>query len=269
MIDRLTLLANDSRGATMNKNKFILCSLSFFAISVFSQTGAAARIAYSADGNVHDKDDLCATAMTLSVAAEAGAKNRVVHVDYNNHLGRNGGGQANKHRQNIFKMARHYGYNTNKFFDDRFQLGAAINNLKNEINKSSANNQLDLICAGPMETCWRGINAANPAKRRFVRVISHSRWNNRHADTPQLRHTWNDICRDFDVTCKSIPNQNGQAYKSNVNQWRWLTSKGQRGNDLFNITQVKRGDCSDAGMMHFSVTGNQRPSMNDVRALFN
>lgn len=238
------------------------------ALAMCMGNAVAQRLAYSSDGNFHDKDDLCATAMAISIAAEAGKKNKVVHVDYNNHLGKSNKKQADKHKANVNKMRGHYGYTSNIFFDDRNQAGAATNNLKSEINKSSASDKLNLHCAGPMEMCWRGANAAQQAKRQFVTAISHSKWNNNHADTPQLKHKWGALC-NTGVKCKKIPNQNKHAYKSKVSAWQWLQQKGQAGKDLFKITKSKKGDCSDAGMMHFSLTGNNKPKMNQIKALFN
>ena len=44
------------------------------------------RIAYSSHGNHNDPDDWAASPVTLAILAEAGAKNHVVHFDYNSIL---------------------------------------------------------------------------------------------------------------------------------------------------------------------------------------
>ena len=45
------------------------------------------RIAVSSDGNYHDRDDIGASAMALALLAERGQQSRLVHWDYNSHLG--------------------------------------------------------------------------------------------------------------------------------------------------------------------------------------
>ena len=47
------------------------------------------RIAYSADGNQHDHDDIGATAASIAMVSSAGLGNKLVHYDFSNHLGNN------------------------------------------------------------------------------------------------------------------------------------------------------------------------------------
>lgn len=233
-------------------------------VAMGSAVAKSGNIAYSADGNFHDKDDLCATAMAISVAAEAGRKNSVVHVDYNNHLGKSGG-QANTHKANVEKMRGHYGYAANIFFDDRTQAAAAASHGAAQIDKATAGNRLWYICAGPMEMCWRAANQSNKANRGNTTFVSHHKWNDNHADTPQLKHKWGDVCKTG-VKCDHINDQNNTAFKSK--NWGWLTKYGQKGVDLEKITKAKGGDCSDAGMMMYVVKDNKNAKMAQVEALW-
>ena len=45
------------------------------------------RIAYSADGNNRDRDDLFASAVTIAMFKAFGVSDKVVHFDYNSILG--------------------------------------------------------------------------------------------------------------------------------------------------------------------------------------
>jgi hypothetical protein len=61
--------------------------LALMSCALVASARADFRIAYSCDGNQHDADDWHASAMVLAMLAETGMTNRLVHFDYNNHLG--------------------------------------------------------------------------------------------------------------------------------------------------------------------------------------
>ena len=128
------------------------------ALTAFAGSAAAEKLAISADGNVHDNDDLCATPMGMSIIWAAHRKDDLVHVEFNNHLGKNGGAQAQRHVDNIETMRNHYGYSPSIIFDMRFQQTAGTANLAAEINSTTSSNKLKLHCGGPMQTCWDGLN---------------------------------------------------------------------------------------------------------------
>ena len=145
----------------------------------------------------------------------------------------------------------------------------------------SANNRLILICAGPMELCWWGIDAADDNKEQYVTVLSHSGWNDSHADTAQLTHTWSDIERDFAVRVHRINDQNPLAFHSPCNDWTWVKGLTGYGPGLYDTLcaapSQKAGDASDAGMMWYLIakngafqgaTGTSNPTMSAVQAFF-
>lgn len=231
------------------------------------------RIAYSADGNQHDPDDWHASVMTLAMIAESGNKHRLVHFDYNNHLGNNDWEMARKHRQNVDGAIQRYGYDAWRFFDDQQNLWGAVNSIAKAVNQSSEGNRLYLICAGPMEVCYRGIDAAWDAKERYVTVVSHSWWNENHNDTWPLKHRWSDIRRDFNVQMVEIADQNNTAFRSQPWAWDWLKNE-DHGTWLHQAVARDRssGDASDAGMTYYVLKGLQSSaqwaSMSDIRAVF-
>ena len=79
-------------------------------LTVFAGSAVAGKLAISGDGNVHDNDDLCTTSMGMSIIWAAGRKADLVHVEFSNHLGKDGDAQANRHAKNVETMRAHYGY---------------------------------------------------------------------------------------------------------------------------------------------------------------
>jgi hypothetical protein len=229
---------------------------------------SCSRIAYSADGNQHDADDWHASPLSLALIARR-AKNKLVHFDYNSHLGDSSRSMAATHAANVLQAQSAYGFNRAIFFDDQTSLNGAIDNLKKEINASSASNRLCFIIAGPMEVAWRGIAAAADDKEQYVTVISHSTWNDRHEDTAEMNHTWSDILADFDVRSERIVDQNSTAFRSSTSSWSWLREL-DNGAALHRAvtTGSKAGDASDTGMVYYLLTGDERADMREVMAFF-
>ena len=55
------------------------------------------------------------------------------------------------------------------FYDLQRVLPAAIANLRQQVNISTAEDPLYIIAAGPMEFLWRVLNGSDPAKRGMSR----------------------------------------------------------------------------------------------------
>ncbi|HEX2523763.1 MAG TPA: hypothetical protein VHP35_16700, partial [Terriglobia bacterium] len=135
------------------------------------------RIAYSADGNHNDEDDWAASPVALAIFAEFGVKDKLVHFDYNSILPITKPEWEKAHETGVLGAAERYGYRKSIFHDCQKNLDAAVNSIKTAINASSADNPLYFIVAGPMEVAYLGIQKSDQQKRKFVYVISHSRWN--------------------------------------------------------------------------------------------
>lgn len=251
-------------------NAFISAALLFLGAD---SATAEFRIAYSSDGNQHDADDWHASPLALAMIAAAGVQDRLVHFDYNNHLGDNDVTRAETHRRRVDEAIERYGYERQKFFDDQHQLAAAVTSIAHAIDASGPDDRLFLLCAGPMEVCWRGIDAARDTREPFVTVVSHGNWNETHADTPELRRTWADIERDFDVDAREILTQNATDFRSDPAAWNWLRQV-RHGEWLHRAVAEgrKAGDASDAGMVFYVLDGrgpkSDRATMADIRALF-
>ncbi len=217
------------------------------------------RVAISHDGNQHDPDDWGAFAMNFALFWAAGLQDKIVHIDHSDHLGDN---STSQHNQMLTTAAGASKFNipSSVIFDDQTQLSAAIANFKREAELSSESNPLWYICSGPMEVPWRCINAVEPAKRKYIHVISHSSWNETHADTSQMTHTWNDI-KALGVVAHDILDQNGSDgdndFNTPLSKWTWLRDSSYEPyrwvwsrNSFSN-----KFDVSDAGMSYWLLSG--------------
>ena len=162
--------------------------------------------------------------MGLAVIVESGLAPRLVHCDYNNHLGDNNPSMAAEMAASANGAAQRWGIPSSVLFDCQQNLTGAVNSIRDAINASSSVNRFYLVCAGPMEVAWRGINASDPAKRQYCTAISHSLWNDEHADTPQMTHTWSSI-QSSGVQTIHIQDQN-PGLQTGLANWTWLRDLG-------------------------------------------
>jgi len=238
------------------------------AACAFGQTFAG-RVGASHDGNQHDYDDIGAAAWDIGIFARAGA--RLVHVDYADHLADNDAGMEVRVKASAEGSAQRWYGSTSMCYDDQTNLQGAINNIAAQINASSANDRFYLICCGPMEVPWRGINASDPAKRQYCTAISHSSWNDSHTSS-QMSHTWSSI-QGSGVNAVHISDQNTKLNCSSASCWDW--AKNSTDEKLrFMYDRMANygvfGDISDAGMAWYIVTslGDQGCTPAKLQAYF-
>jgi CubicO group peptidase (beta-lactamase class C family) len=225
------------------------------------------RIAYSCDGNHNDPDDWAASPVGLAILAEAGLKDRLVHFDYNSILPQNDAEFERQHAASVLGAAERYGYDRARFHDCRQQLDQAVASIARAINESSAENPLWFIIAGPMEVPYRGILQSDPAKRRFVYCVSHSRWNDGFSPRYTFSHTKRSVI-ELDVNWAQIRDQNRLLSLSPYNR----TAKPEEFAGFFwmrdstdpkvrflweRMLASQRPDPSDAGMAWFVATGDE------------
>lgn len=290
----------------MKNTKFIMtCGLIISMLNmgnVFAQTPVwqgKGRIAISSDGNEHDHDDWAATPLSLAFLAAKGLQDKLVVYTYSDHIwGSNqdhptseSGLNSYQHmRESALKGGEWFGFNNTNFICAVDNAEVAYTALRDEINKSSAENPLIIIAAGPMQVVGEAIKRADVDKRQFVTLISHSGWNDNHSDKPHKDYwdthsgwRFKEIQSAFSgaeggrLKCIHITGQNGgddydglkapkekfdwvktskakksKAYKKGA--WEWLYSRLE--------TCVKRGDfdASDAGMVLYILTGIEKTS---------
>ncbi len=279
-----------------------------FSSSLFSQSDCTpipevnfpgGRVILSFDGNVHDDDDILAMPYATGLWWAAGLKDKVVQVEYNNHVcqygtnesdgtGPGAGDDSQNMRTSAAGAISSFGYNQNIFYDCETQGNASSDKMAAEIEKSKASDPLWIIAGGPMETVWRGFEKASNGFD-FVTVISHSAWNEAHLDCSNT-HNWNDLKNEyagrgvyFVGNCNGggcnetngLNDQNG-GFSSSVSNWNWMQGSTKEYNRwLFsrNPFGTSKFDPSDAGMSYFLISGgpfnggNKTSDHNDARDL--
>lgn len=225
------------------------------------------RIAYSCDGNHNDPDDWIASPMTLAILAESGLKDRLVHFDYNSILPLRNPEWEKTHAESVLGAAQRYGFDKSLLFDCRKALDLAVASIARAVNGSSAEEPLYFVIAGPVEVPYLGIQKSDPAKRKYVYCISHSRWNDGFASQYRFTLTKRNVIEQ-DVHWVQIGDQNRllgfgrygrPAAPDEFQPYFWMRdSRDAKVRWLWDRMLVStRPDPSDAGMTWFLVTGDE------------
>lgn len=260
------------------------------------------RIIISADGNEHDNDDWAATALSLALLASQGLQDSLVVYTFSDHIwGSNndiiqGKGQGKEQMLiSVNEGKEWFGFSKTKFIEAVGDSSAAFNAIAEEIDRSDAANPLTIIAAGPMHVVGSGISKADANKLKYVRLISHSWWNDFHADRPENdwdQHsgwTWKEIENQFKgkgLICDHITDQNGgsdyDGLHAEIEKYDWIKNSPVK--DQFpykkgswdwlysrQLMVIKKNgtefDPSDAGMVVYLLSGVQKTSPEDVRKL--
>ncbi|GAB1856093.1 hypothetical protein MHTCC0001_09280 [Flavobacteriaceae bacterium MHTCC 0001] len=239
------------------------------------------RIAVSSDGNMHDNDDMQATMMTLMILAKAHLQPNTTLYTYADHIWWSEGNDVAIMRESAEGGGQRFGFQNTVFMAAVENPEAAYNAMRDEILKSTAEDPLFVIAAGPMQVIGTALDRAfaiNPDALDHVTVISHSLWNNRHADNPagpgqphgpEPDHsgwTWTEMQASFGtrVNFNQISDQNGTGsnpYASkdkfaapNWASWHWMRDH-QDPNVQWVYTKGVANpagpDYSDAGMAYY------------------
>ena len=272
----------------------------FMTIFIVSNAGAqsvpysSGRIVISSDGNEHDHDDWSATPLSLALIAARGLQDKLTVYTFSNHVW----GSNHDHPDALEEMrisalegGKRFGFKNTRFIEAVTFPDSAVAAIVGEINRSSEADPLYIIEAGPMEIVGRALSAAEKDKLSYVRLISHSRWNDNHADRPARKWeehqgwTWDRIKSDFasaGLICDHIRDQNGgQDYtgmRAPFAAYDWLKDEAlqsfkmyQDGNQDWLLGRLekcrKNGeyDPSDSGMIVYLFTGIMKTSPEDAR----
>ncbi len=242
-----------------------------FAEAVVKWPGG--RMAVTSDGNAHDPDDIGGTPMTIAIMHAAGLLDKLVHVDYANHFAHEGHeGAANKPEMmnemitSTEGAAKRFGnLDRGILFNCQKQLEEATANFVSEALRCTPEDPLWFICAGPMTTANRyldAVKAADPSKLASIHCVSHSARNGSH-DPAQ---SWERMKREFPTAhFHVIANQNfaggEQGLCSPLRYWDWLENSANA--DLQWLysrnrtakTNQGKFDVSDAGMAYWVISG--------------
>ena len=257
------------------------------------------RIAISSDGNEHDHDDWAATPLSLAIIAARGLQNKLTVYIYSDHIwgsnhehpGVNGIKPYDQMKESAINGGKMFRFKQTRFICAVDDPEIAYEALKNEIDKSDAENPLFIIVAGPVQVIGESISRAKKEKRKYVTVISTINcWNDDHAAKPypwenHTGWTMTEIKQHFsspdggDLKVISIQNQN-PCLMRNWREYEWLMTGPERYNNyyrkgswtwLFNrlcmsIKPVSGDenyyaiDASDAGKVIFLLTGIEKTS---------
>lgn len=281
----------------------LICSVIFSQTTYsFSQSPlwqGQGRIVISSDGNEHDHDDWAATPLSLAIIAAKGLQNKLTVYIYSDHIwgsnyehpGVAGITPYNQMKESAINGGKMFRFEQTRFICAVDNPEIAYEALKQEIDKSDAENPLFIIVAGPVQVIGESISRAKHDKRKYVTVISTANcWNDDHADSPYAweNHsgwTMTEIKQHFSspegggLQVISIQNQN-PCLKRNWKEYEWLMTGPERTNDyyrkgswtwLFNrlcmsIKPVSGSenyyaiDASDAGKVIFLLTGIEKTS---------
>lgn len=254
------------------------------------------RIVISSDGNEHDHDDWAATPFSLALLAAENLHDSLTVYTFSDHIwGSNHNKSDGRKQMQLSALGgkEMYSFNTSNFIEAVQDSIKAIHAITNEINISSKNSPLTIIAAGPMHVVGSAINNADASKLKYVRIISHSNWNDNHSDKPYTKWehhsgwTWNEIKETFQskgLIIDRIVDQNGgkdyEGMKAPIESFDWIKNSSIRNNSsevqkqldwLYSrqLTCIKKGDFdpSDAGMVIYLLTGKQKTSPNDAKII--
>ncbi len=235
----------------------------------FSVINIAARIAISADGNWHDRDDICSSAMIVAMLGKTGNQERLVHYDYADHFWLSNANREEAMRVSVVETAKQWGgrFDLGVFYNSTQRRSAAVWNLVAEINKSTSDNPLVIMGLGPMQVIGLAVAQSDKTRRGYVTLISHSTgFNETHVveagaseGLTGTLYTYDKI-GEMGVKLLHIIDQNpgiNRPYSeyywlrdSDDPKLRWLWDRGQ-------AAAKTTFDCSDAGVAYFVLTGDQ------------
>jgi hypothetical protein len=279
--------------------KLAVFSIIFFAFFHLSHSQtipySKGRIAISSDGNEHDEDDWAATPMSLALLAARGLQDQLVVYTFSDHTwgsNKEKPGADAQMRESAFMGANKFGFKKTKFIEAAAAPNYAVIELTLQINKSSAKDPLTIIAAGPMNIIGDALNEADSVKLKHVRLISHSTWNDEHADKPYEWEshegwTWAELQEEFGpkgLQLDHITDQNGGAdyegLKTDLTKYDWLKTSPIRDQKPYEkgswdwlysrLVAAQKGDefdPSDAGMIIYLLTGKQKTSPEDLREI--
>ena len=243
------------------------------------------RIAILHDGNFRDPDDIGAMPMGLAILDHAGLADHLVYLEHSHFIGCNDEEMEQEMIKSLDGAIERFGPFPNaQFFNYYRESEKARNALIEEINLSSADNPLWIVCAGRMESLYRAIKGADEEKRDHLILVSHSIYNEDHTrDRSKMDsvctgmiHTWDYIKGKYEEDgIYFIESSNRSYYPENPhkltdqnfsngdydfqtphNKWKWLNKMGEKYEWLFSRNKIDKAfDVSDAGMLWFIITG--------------
>ncbi len=223
------------------------------------------QIALSHDGNFNDEDDWGAFPVIIALLDAYGLKDKLVLIDYNNIVQDNDPRFEQEMTASVLGAAQRYGIPAPILHNCRTDLEGAVQAIRDAVNASSAEDPLYYLLAGPMDVPYRGILAADPAKRRHVYCLSHSVWNDGFGtrtiegrtkrDVISLGINWIQVKPGSGLTCSSRTESTAAQWA----QFHWMRdSSDARLPWIYTRLEAEgRCDVSDATITYAFLTGDE------------
>ncbi|MBP6386623.1 MAG: hypothetical protein KA313_08355 [Pseudarcicella sp.] len=247
------------------------------------------RVVFCHDGNLHDTDDLGALPMGIALMEAAGKMSKLVHVDYNNHIGCSNSGYASAMKKSVDISKSDLGAGSVLFYDYKSDAANADVNFKKAISETSITNKLTIIAAGPYHSIYQALSGSTSTQRKGITIISHDPWNSKHdcgkvdddhpAGCKKTSKTWTDIKNDYSgITFKEVANGNTKLGNNlNPSSWSALTNASNWSatgkiamKALYDRVTTNehngngQSDVSDATMVYYYLHGVENASINNV-----
>ncbi|MGB0370094.1 MAG: carbohydrate-binding protein [Opitutales bacterium] len=293
----------------------LFCFLAGFSLAITPNNGHAqtipytgGRIAVSSDGNMHDDDDWGASAATLAIIASQSLQDKLVLYTYSDHVWGSENNDEAEMVLSVVETASRFDFTSDSNLMAAVEdPDAAYNAMRDAILASSMNDPLTVLAAGPMQVIGEALSRAqaiDPTPLQYVRVISHSNWNNRHSDNPQTNPdksdyeephsgwTWNEMKSAFTndgVVFDQIADQNNYESKTigfattRANNgykywdaWYFMRDYSAHTPEINDAIQfcysrmeaVRRPDISDCGMAYYLFTGDEQGGPEGLKNMF-
>ena len=249
------------------------------------------RIVVVADGNEHDKGDWAATPLSLAVLAAKEIQDQVVVYAFSSHTwgsNKSHAGADAQMRESAFLGARNFGFKKTKFIEAVNAPNYAIIEITSQINKSSAKNPLVILAAGPMDIIGTALGEADSTKLEFVRIISHSSWDQQHSDSPEEGEThkgwtWEELRESYQgkgLELIALPELGEGNFKGPLSAYSWLNDSSkkepkpfEKGSWQWLFSRIEAASSGeevnprDVGLLLYLLTGKSNSSIQDLRGI--
>ena len=243
----------------------------------------ADKIVFHFDGNNLDEDDIAAMPIAAMLTAASGITDKMTFF-YGNNLSEPNETRQLGNLEEAAEFARSLGIDARGYQDDLgANTGTAAHIAATTAHLVSIFESGDKVLSiegGPMEAVYRALELTDPAFHSNITLLSHSTWNQERDSIrlPGITEARNraDIERDFpDVNfLPKIADQNGGF---NDGGWNWMDSSDEPliiaareamsgAQDEGNASKIN--DASDAGMLYYALTGDERGEPEDAQAYF-
>lgn len=249
------------------------------------------RIVVVADGNEHDKGDWAATPLTLAVLAAKEIQDQVMVYAFSSHTwgsNKTHAGADAQMRESAFLGARNFGFKKTKFIEAVNAPNYAIIEITSQINKSSAKNPLVILAAGPMDIIGTALGEADSTKLEFVRIISHSSWDQQHSDSPEEGEThkgwtWEELRESYQgkgLELIALPELGEGNFKGPLSAYSWLNDSSkkepkpfEKGSWQWLYSRIEAASSGeevnprDVGLLLYLLTGKSNSGIQDLRGI--